>query len=67
MKSAKATMADRGLALGALHTARSDVAAKRSKLMKLRGTPGIRVRGHTMLEAGVPLDRSAFKKKNHII
>jgi sorting nexin-1/2 len=42
VKSAKATMADRGLALAALHTARSDVAGKRSKLMKLRGTPGIR-------------------------
>ena len=44
MKSCKATMADRALALGSLQTARADVAAKRSKLMKLRGTPGIRVR-----------------------
>lgn len=44
VKSCKATMADRALALGALQTARADVAAKRSKLMKLRGTPGIRVR-----------------------
>ena len=43
-KSAKATMADRGLALASLHTARSEVAHKRSKLHKLRGTPGIRVR-----------------------
>lgn len=45
VKSCKATMADRALALGSLQTARADVAAKRSKLMKLRGTPGIRV-GH---------------------
>ena len=43
-KSAKATMADRALALAALHTARGEVAGKRSKLHKLRGTPGIRVR-----------------------
>lgn len=49
MKSCKATMADRGLALGSLQTARADVAGKRSKLMKLRGTPGIRVsREHTL-------------------
>ena len=47
MKSCKATMADRALALGALQTARADVAAKRSKLMKLRGTPGIRVRARS--------------------
>jgi Vps5 C terminal like len=46
VKSCKATMADRALAMGTLQTARADVAAKRSKLMKLRGTPGIRVRRH---------------------
>ena len=44
VKSAKAVMADRGLALGTLQSARSDVDAKRTKLAKLRGTPGIKVR-----------------------
>lgn len=43
MHSAKATMADRGTALAAVQAARGEVAAKRSKLSKLRGTPGIRV------------------------
>lgn len=37
-------MADRGAALAAAQAARGDVAHKRSKLTKLRGTPGIRVR-----------------------
>ena len=44
VKSAKATMSDRSLALAALQHARGDVDAKRTNLMKLRGTPGIRVR-----------------------
>ena len=44
VKSAKAVMADRSLALGTLQNARSDVDAKRTKLAKLRGTPGIKVR-----------------------
>ena len=43
VKSAKAVMADRSLALGTLQSARSDVDARRTKLAKLRGTPGIRV------------------------
>ena len=43
VKSAKAVMADRSLALGTLQSARSDVDAKRTKLAKLRGTPGIKV------------------------
>ena len=43
VKSAKAVMADRSLALGTLQNARSDVDAKRTKLAKLRGTPGIKV------------------------
>ena len=38
------TMADRSTALAALHVARAEVDAKRSKLNKLRGIPGIRVR-----------------------
>mmetsp|Transcript_2580 Transcript_2580/g.7693 ORF Transcript_2580/g.7693 Transcript_2580/m.7693 type:complete len:429 (+) Transcript_2580:371-1657(+) len=42
VQSAKATMADRGAALAAAQAARGDVAHKRSKLTKLRGTPGIR-------------------------
>ncbi|BDA48046.1 Sorting nexin-2 [Coccomyxa sp. Obi] len=42
VKSAKAVMADRSLALGALQQARADVDAKRTKLAKLRGTPGIK-------------------------
>ena len=44
MKSVKAVMADRSLALSTLQSARSDVDAKRTKLAKLRGTPGIKVR-----------------------
>lgn len=44
VQSAKATMEDRGAALAAAQAARGDVAHKRSKLTKLRGTPGIRVR-----------------------
>ena len=47
VKSAKAVMADRSLALGALQQSRADVDAKRTKLAKLRGTPGIKV--HTSL------------------
>lgn len=43
VKSAKAVMADRSLALSTLQGARSDVDSKRTKLAKLRGTPGIRV------------------------
>ena len=43
VRSAKAVMADRSLALGALQQARADVDAKRTKLAKLRGTPGIKV------------------------
>ncbi len=43
VKSAKAVMADRSLALHALQQARADVDAKRTKLAKLRGTPGIKV------------------------
>ncbi|KAK9907499.1 hypothetical protein WJX75_004827 [Coccomyxa subellipsoidea] len=42
VRSAKAVMADRSLALGALQQARADVDAKRTKLAKLRGTPGIK-------------------------
>lgn len=42
VKSAKAVMADRSLALSTLQSARSDVDAKRTKLAKLRGTPGIK-------------------------
>ena len=44
MKSARVTMADRSVALSALQAARGEVESRRSKLMKLRGTPGIRVR-----------------------
>lgn len=44
VKSAKAVMADRSLALSTLQSARSDVDAKRTKLAKLRGTPGIKAR-----------------------
>ena len=43
VKSAKAVMADRSLALSTLQSARSDVDGKRTKLAKLRGTPGIKV------------------------
>jgi len=43
VRSAKAVMADRSLALGALQQARADVDSKRTKLAKLRGTPGIKV------------------------
>lgn len=42
VKSAKSVMADRSLALSTLQSARSDVDAKRTKLAKLRGTPGIK-------------------------
>ena len=44
MRSARVTMADRSVALSALQAARGEVENRRSKLMKLRGTPGIRVR-----------------------
>ncbi len=43
VKSAKAVMADRSLALSTLQSARSDMDGKRTKLAKLRGTPGIKV------------------------
>ena len=43
VKSAKAVMADRSLALSTLKSARSDLDGKRTKLTKLRGTPGIKV------------------------
>ncbi|KAK9806881.1 hypothetical protein WJX72_006093 [[Myrmecia] bisecta] len=42
VKSAKAVMADRSNALAALQQARADVDSKRTKLAKLRGTPGIK-------------------------
>ena len=41
MRSARQTMGDRSGALAALHGARAVVDAKRSKLNKLRGIPGI--------------------------
>ncbi len=43
VKSAKAVMQDRSTALNALQDARGEVDAKRTKLAKLRGTPGIKV------------------------
>ena len=43
VKSARAVMVDRSQALTALQQARIDVDAKRTKLAKLRGTPGIKV------------------------
>lgn len=42
VKAAKATMADRSTALAALTQARADVDTRRTKLAKLRGTPGIK-------------------------
>ena len=48
MKSARVTMADRSVALASLQAARGEVEGRRAKLMKLRGTPGIRVRRHCM-------------------
>jgi len=44
VKSARVTMADRSVALASLQAARGEVEGRRAKLMKLRGTPGIRVR-----------------------
>jgi hypothetical protein len=43
VKSAKAVMQDRSMALNSLQVARAEVDAKRTKLAKLRGTPGIKV------------------------
>jgi hypothetical protein len=44
VRGAKAVMGDRAAALGALQQARAEVDAKRTKLAKLRGTPGIKAR-----------------------
>lgn len=43
VKSTKAVMQDRSAALSLLQVARAEVDAKRAKLAKLRGTPGIKV------------------------
>ena len=45
VRAAKAVMADRSHALATLQHARGEVDAKRTKLAKLRGTPGIKARG----------------------
>lgn len=42
LREVKATMEDRSRALSALSQAQADVDAKRSRLTKLRGTPGVR-------------------------
>ena len=44
MRSAKAVMGDRSAALAALQAARAEVDSRRTKLAKLRGTPGIKAR-----------------------
>lgn len=54
VKSVKAVMADRSLALSTLQSARSDVDAKRTKLAKLRGTPGIKVRVSLHMQLIIP-------------
>ena len=56
VKSARVTMADRSVALAALQAARGEVEGRRSKLMKLRGTPGIRVGRRSTSSCTEPLD-----------
>ena len=42
IKTARKSMADRSAALGVYHAARGEVDARRARLARLRGTPGIR-------------------------
>ena len=56
VKSARVTMADRSVALALLQAARGEVEGRRAKLMKLRGTPGIRVRRWCMSSYTQPTD-----------
>ena len=44
VRSAKAVMADRSAALSALQHAKVDMETRRSKLLKMRGVPGIKAR-----------------------